>query len=213
MFKEIFANLKGQKDVDTTKMVEFLDGVVKSKNENEEALRKQKVIIDQVGDLDLAKLKTNTGWLEDQGGFEAVQSKIAQADGYADDKVRVEKERDEYKSKYEGEVEKTSIATKEASFATFTTSILPQFMDAFREGTPDVLELMKARKEFTEDGGEWKINIGGKLVPADKEGVEIVKEKYKHFVPTPSGGGKAGGVNNNDKGGGNAAYTMEDEFR
>lgn len=153
-------------------------------NENDE-LKKQ---LGNFEGLNIADLKSKAEFVDSKGGVDAIIDAFSTADGKSKDIEQVNREKEEYKDKYESEVKAGKSKDDELEKLRLNNLVSDTFSRTFKSGLvlKDCMETDKIYK--SEDGSPW-VNTAEGPKPLDGDGMKYLKglPEYSGLLNVPDG--------------------------
>lgn len=211
--KAIYSLVEGSNIENVETVVGALKELFKTGDDNEAKVRKLEAEAERYKDIDIAKLKSDSETLEKLGGAEAIQGFKAKAEGYEEDKAKMEalnKELEDVRNKHQQDSENFQ---KTLDRKTLENEALPIFSEAFNSSGVLLNDALNRGLIAKGDTGLCFVD-GDSKIPFSSGGLDKLKEypDYAPSVKVPSGGNERGGVNSGGNTGNKTGGSLRDAF-
>lgn len=184
--KQLYAAVEASEELKT--LLEPLKEDLVTAGQVTKELEELKLKTSEYDELNIPDLKSKAEFVDKKGGVDAIIGVFADKEGYGSDLERVKREKEEYKSKYDGLVQAGVDKDKEISHLRLKNATSSSFTEQFT--TPLVHDdcVSKGVLYSSEDGSPW-VNTPTGPKPLSDGGMEYIKglAEYKGAVRAPNG--------------------------
>lgn len=211
--KEIYTAIESSGMENSKAVIDAVKEFFKAGDDSEAKARKLESEMEQYKELDIADLKSSKEILEKLGGADQIQALKAKAEGYEEDKGKMEalaKELSDVKAKHQQESEnfQNQLALKELE-----NEAIPYFVDNFTSSSILMKHAINEGVVIKNDTGIC-FKDSDSVIPFSSGGLDKLKEHpdFKPSLITPSGGDVNGGVNGGNTGNKSGAQSLTELF-
>ena len=205
--KEVYKALEGLEGGE--KLVELVKATVAERDNLAKDNRTLKSENEQFAELDIAKLKSVSEFVENAGGVESLQGAIAKAEGYDTNEEKLkakQKEYDELEQRHKKDADAFAARIAESNLR---AELLPQFVESF-EGSNVLLDRAISSGMVGRNDSGLFFKDGDSVTPFSAGGFDKLKEHadYSFALKKPSGGdeGAGSGSGNTSNNGNDVPY-------
>lgn len=185
--KKIYSTLEGNEEVKD--LVELLKEDLVSAGRITSDYEELKESMKQYEDIDLADLKSKAKFVEEQGGTESIIDNVAKAKGYDTDTERIKAEKKAAEDNLKLEREKSAGYERDLQTLRLTNLNFKLVDENFHWADKFLPDVINSGEVYAGDDGQTFVKIGDVVKPMKDGGLDMLKEKYKSGVKTPSGSG------------------------